>query len=86
MVCTLAGTSQTFTAYRSGAVGMTASVRLIARAKTLPSVDLIRDNGYAVSVRPVPERECQTPTYDVTAVAQDGERFVVHAQSVYHAT
>ena len=37
---------------------------------------LIRDNGYAVSVRPVPERECPTTTYDVTAVGQDGERFV----------
>ena len=45
-------------------------------------IDLIRDNGYAVSVPSVAERECRTPIYDVTAIAEAAERFVVRAQSV----
>ena len=48
-------------------------------------LDLIRDNGYAVSVRSVPERECPTLTYDVTAVADDGERYVVRDGDVHEA-
>ncbi len=48
-------------------------------------IDLIRDNGYAASVRPVPERECPALTYDVMAVAESGERYVVRGEDIHEA-
>ncbi len=46
---------------------------------------IIRDNGYAVSIRPVPEREGPALTCDVTAVAENGERYVVRGLDVHEA-
>ena len=48
-------------------------------------LDLIRGNGYAVSDRPVPERGCPELTCDATAVAENGERFVVWGQDAHEA-
>ena len=48
-------------------------------------IELIRDNGYAVSVRPVSERECRELAYDVTSVADDGERYVVRGAETHEA-
>ena len=41
------------------------------------------DNGYAVTIRPVPERECRELTYDVAAMAESGERYVVRGGDVH---